>query len=154
MLFLQFELGQDRYVLDCSGVVEVLPLLAIKHIPQAPSGVAGVFNYRGEPVPVVDLSALALGRPAPRHMSTRIVIVRHPGGNGALRLLGLIVEKATATVRRDRADFADSGVVNHEAPYLGPVAADAEGLVQWIEVANLLPATVRDVLFAQPLECE
>ena len=123
MLFLQFELGQDRYVLDCSGVVEVLPLLAIKHIPQAPSGVAGVFNYRGEPVPVVDLSALALGRP-------------------------------TATVRRDRADFADSGVVNHEAPYLGPVAADAEGLVQWIEVANLLPATVRDVLFAQPLECE
>ena len=169
MLFLQFELGQDRYVLDCSGVVEVLPLLAIKQIPQAPSGVVGAFNYRGEPVPVVsepmslvidepvpvvDLSALALGRPAQRHMSTRIVIVRHPGGNGALHLLGLIVEKATATVRRDRADFADSGVVNHEAPYLGPVAADAEGLVQWIEVANLLPATVRDVLFAQPLECE
>ena len=153
MLFLQFQLGQDRYVIDCSEVVEVLPLLEIKQIPQAPSGVVGVFNYRGQPVPVVDLSELALDRPAPRHMSTRIVVVRHPDGKGDFHPLGLIVEKASETVRRDRADFADSGVVNGNAPYLGPVAADAAGLVQWIEVGKLLPAAIRDMLFAQPLEC-
>jgi chemotaxis-related protein WspB len=152
MLFLQFQLGKDRYALDSSQVVEVLPLLGIKQIPQAPAGVAGAFNYRGKPVPVIDLSELALGRPARLHMSTRIIIVRYPDGNGTQHLLGLIAEKATETVRRDAADFADSGVVNDGAPYLGPVATDPNGLVQRIEVTQLLPAAVRDVLFKQPLE--
>ena len=152
MLFLQFQLGKDRYALDSSQVVEVLPLLGIKQIPQAPAGVAGAFNYRGKPVPVIDLSELALGRPARLHMSTRIIIVRYPDGNGTQDLLGLIAEKATETVRRDAADFTDSGVINDGAPYLGPVATDPNGLVQRIEVTQLLPAAVRDVLFKQPLE--
>ncbi len=152
MLFLQFQLGEDRYALDSSQVVEVLPLLGIKQIPQAPAGVAGAFNYRGKPVPVIDLSELALGRPARRYMSTRIIIVRYPDGNGTLHQLGLIAEKATETVRRDPADFADSGVINDGAPYLGPVATDPDGLIQRIEVPRLLPAAVRDVLFKQPLD--
>ena len=152
MLFLQFQLGNDRYALDSSQVVEVLPLLGIKQIPQAPAGVVGAFNYRGRPVPVIDLSELALGRPARRHMSTRIIIVLHPGTNGTLHPLGLIAEKATETVHRDPANFADSGIANDDAPYLGPVATDPSGLVQRIEVTRLLPAAVRDVLFKQPLE--
>ena len=152
MLFLQFQLGKDRYALDSSQVVEVLPLLGIKQIPHAPAGVAGAFNYRGKPVPVIDLSQLTLDRPARVHMSTRIVIVRQPGANGAQHMLGLIAERATETVRRDPADFADSGVVNDEVPYLGPVATDREGLLQWIEVGKLLPASVREVLFREPVE--
>jgi len=47
MLFLQFQLGKDRYALDASVVVEVLPLLGIKRIPHAPDAVVGAFNYRG-----------------------------------------------------------------------------------------------------------
>jgi chemotaxis-related protein WspB len=152
MLFLCFQLGNDRYALDCSQVIEVVPLLDIKRIPQAPAAVAGAFNYRGKPVQVIDLSVLALGRPARRHMSTRIIIVIYPDADGAQHRLGLIAEKATQTLRRDPADFTQSGVVNDDAPYLGPVATDANGLLQWIEVKKLLPASVRDVLFKQPLE--
>jgi len=50
MLFLLFQLGQDRYALEASRVIEVLPLVSLKRIPQAPRGVAGLFNYRGRPV--------------------------------------------------------------------------------------------------------
>ena len=32
MLFLMFQLGKDRYVLDASHVVEVLPLIGASHI--------------------------------------------------------------------------------------------------------------------------
>src|SRR6185503_19851205 len=101
MLFLYFQLGVDRYALDCSQVVEVVPLLGIKRIPQAPAAVAGVFNYRSKPVPVIDLSRLALGRPARPHMSARIIVVTYPGEDDTQHLLGLIAEKATETVRRD-----------------------------------------------------
>jgi chemotaxis-related protein WspB len=151
MLFLLFQLGQDRYLLDTGRVAEVLPLVDITQIPQAPPGVAGLFNYRGVPVPVVDLSQLALGRPARSRLNTRIVLVHYPDASGGTRLLGLIAERVTETVRRDEADFVASGVTGDRAPYLGPVATDARGLLQWVAVESLLPASVRDVLFTPPV---
>lgn len=150
MLFLLFELGADRYVLDVRHVAEVLPLVGIKQVPLATPAVAGIFNYRGAPVPVIDVSQLTLGRPALPRLSTRIVLVHYPVADGQTRLLGLIAEKATETLRLEEKDFVASGVTNDGAPYLGPVATDARGLVQWIDARTLLPASLRDLLFKEP----
>lgn len=62
MLFLTFQIANDCYALEATQVIEVLPLLNIKRVPRAPCGVTGVFNYHGAPVPLIDLSELALGR--------------------------------------------------------------------------------------------
>ena len=152
MLFILFQLGRDRYALDAAQVVEVLPLVQVKKIPHAPAGVAGVFTYRGGPVPVLDLSLLALGRPARSRLSTRVLLVNFPDAGGAKRLLGLIAENATETLRREAADFVASGVKADGAPYLGPVATDERGLIQWVEADKLLPAAVREALFQQAEE--
>lgn len=152
MLFVLFQLGQDRYALDAGQVAEVLPLVSMTQIPQAPAAVAGVFNYRGAPVPAIDLSQLTLGRPVRRRLNTRIVLVHYPDDRGAMHLLGLIAERATETLRREVTAFTASGVTNAAAPYLGPVAADSRGLIQWIEVNRLLPASVRELLFQRPME--
>jgi chemotaxis-related protein WspB len=154
MLFLIFHLDQDRYALDAAEVVEVLPFGPLKALPNTPAWVAGMFSYHGQPVPVIDLSALALGRPAARRLSTRTVLVRYPladAANGS-RLLAIVVEKATRTIRRDPADFTDSGVATPNARYLGPVASDSAGLVQWIRVEGLLPDDVRAILFVREAE--
>ena len=74
MLFLLFELGKDRYAIEAKRVVEVLPYVQIKRVPEAPGGVAGIINYRGEPVPILDFSEVALGTPAREYLSTRIII--------------------------------------------------------------------------------
>src|SRR2546421_10050690 len=87
MLFLLFQLGTDRYALEASRVVEVVPLLELKRLPQAPEGVAGIFNYRGQPVPAVDLCALTLGQPARKRLSTRIIIVNLSGAGGGGHLV-------------------------------------------------------------------
>jgi len=148
MLFLLCQIGEHRYALEARLVAEVLPLVAITPIPQAPAGVAGVFDYRGVPVPVIDLSQLTLGRPARNRSNTRIVLVHYPNGPGRPFLLGLIAERVTETVRRDLGDFVPSGVTSDTAPYLGPVATDARGWLQWIDITKVLPTAVRDVLFA------
>jgi len=150
MLFLVFELARDRYVLEIGQVAEVLPLLDIRTMPQAPTAVAGILNYHGTPVPVIDVSQLTLGRPAERRLSTRIVLVHYPDADGKPRLLGLIAERATQTVRREEKDFVASGVTSDGASYLGPVVADARGLLQWLDVRTLLPPAIRYVLFKQP----
>jgi chemotaxis-related protein WspB len=152
MLFILFQLGRDHYALDAAQVAKVLPLVRLKAIPRAPAGVAGAFTYRGAPVPVLDLCQLALGRPARARLSTRLLLVHYPDGTGTRRLLGLLAEQATETLHREPGDFVAAGVQSDGAPYLGPVANDARGLIQWIEVNKLLPAAVREALFRQTVE--
>ena len=149
MLFLLFELGSDRYALEASLIVEVLPLVDLKRIPRAPTEIAGVMRYRGAPVPVVDLCQAALGRPSLARLSTRIVLVRSSGEDGREHVLGLIAEVATEMLRRDPSDFVPSGVANAAAPYLGPLTPDARGLIQRIDVDRLLPEAVRALVFEQ-----
>jgi chemotaxis-related protein WspB len=147
MLFLKFRIGGESYVLDATQIAEVLPLLQITRVPQAPDGVAGLINYRGRSVPVVDLSELILGEPARAHISTRLILV-----NYREHLLGLIAEQATEMMRREAGSFADSGLASDAAPYLGPVTHDGGQLIRWIEVQKLLPAAVTSVLFRQAEE--
>jgi len=147
VLFLLFRLGKDRYALPATQVAEVLPMLEVKRIPQAPAAVRGAFDFRGRPVPLVDLSQMALGVPAREQLSTRIVLVDYPDGRGGTRLLGLLAEQVTETLRRNPEDFRDTGVDLPQAPWLGPVASDEGGLVQRVEVEQILLPEVRELLF-------
>src|SRR5262245_1715017 len=110
MLFLVFHIGNDRYALEARRVVEVVPLLGLKKVPQAPAAFAGIFNYRGRPVPAIDLCQLTLGQPALERLSTRIVVVHYTDSAGEQRLLGLVAERTTDTLRLDPRDFVDAGV--------------------------------------------
>lgn len=106
MLYLLFQLGHDRYALPARDVVEVLPYLALPPIPRAAPGVAGLCNYRGRLVPVLDLCVLLCDRPARAVLSTRIIIVKAGEPSAPETLLGLIAERATGTLRRDPGDLA------------------------------------------------
>ena len=150
MLFLLFQIGQDHYALDTRQVAVVLSLVSLKHMPATAPWVAGIFTYRGQSVPVIDVSQLALGRPAQRRVSTRIVLVHYPvtGPEGTQsRLLGLVLEKASEIMRRDPAEFRDSGIAHGDAPYLGRITNDPRGMIQSIRVQDLLPPEVQAQLF-------
>ncbi|PKA71323.1 chemotaxis-related protein WspB [Pseudomonas baetica] len=150
-LFLLFRIGSERYALRATEVAEVLPRLPLKPIARAPQWVAGVFAYRGAVVPVIDLSALTFGQPAEARTSTRLVLVHYrPDQAQPAQWLGLILEQATDTLRCDPEDFQPYGLDNREAPYLGPVREDAQGLVQWARVNDLLDDSVRGLLFPNP----
>lgn len=151
MLYLLFEIGADRYALPASEVISVEPMVGLKRIPLAVQGIAGVFNYHGQAVPVVDLCAMALGRPSHEHFySTRLVIVSDP--DSPERLLGLLAERATETARFHRKDFQPSGVKSDGAPYLGPVVNDRRGIVQQVNTARLLAPEVKAALWKEAAE--
>jgi hypothetical protein len=99
MLFLLMRLDGDRYAIDIAQVAEVLPLVQLRPLARAPAGVAGILDYGGAPVPVLDLSLLLVNRPAHRRLSTRLVIVHY--ARRRRHLLALIAEHATEIVRRD-----------------------------------------------------
>jgi chemotaxis-related protein WspB len=151
MLFILFTLDSERYVIDATQVERLMPLTPQsppKAIPGAPSWVAGVLDHEGAPLPVIDLPALALGRPAAQLMSTRVVLVRYPHA-GAVRLIALLLEGATRTLRLDAEAFHETGIDTPNARYLGPVAGDAGGFVQWVRIEHLLPDDVKALLFPE-----
>jgi chemotaxis-related protein WspB len=153
MLFLLFQIGKDRYVLDAGQVIEVLPFVRATQIAHAPPAIAGAFTYHGTSVPLVDTSELLLGRHARQRLSTRVVLVRYPTTEGE-RALGLVAENAIETIVRESTDFQRSGVTTDAAPYLGPVVTDDHGLIQWIETDKLLPPEVADALFAPAVDSQ
>jgi chemotaxis-related protein WspB len=149
MLFLLFQIGNDRYALDCRHAVEVIPYLALKKLPQAPRGLAGIFNYRGRPIPALDLCELAFDRPARELLSTRIIVVNFTDDGGREQNLGLIAERATGMIRRDQKDFVNTGMKIGAAPYLGPVAMDDQGVIQLLHVQHLLSSKLRELIIAE-----
>lgn len=149
MLFLLFQIGRDRYALEAAQVALVLPLARLKEVPGTPAWVLGLFNYDGQHVPVLDVSLLATGQAAASRLSTRLVLVHYTPLGQTPQLLGLVVEKATDTLRCDPADFSDSGLSNQDARYLGRVLRRDDGLIQRINVQDLLDTSVQALLFPE-----
>ncbi len=142
-LFLVFYIGDERFALPATDVVEVLPRLPLKPVAHTPIWVAGVFSHRGQMVPVIDISAMTFGQASVARTSTRLVLVNYRG-----HVLGLMLEQASDTLRCDPAEFQPYGVDNHDAPYLGPVRKDHLGLLQWLSVDDLLSPAESALLFA------
>lgn len=148
MLYLSFQIANERYALDARKVVEVIPLVAIRRLPHSPKGVAGFLNHHGRPVPAVDLSEIVSGQPAPERLSTRIIIIDYPDRDGKSRRLGLVAEQATEVVRIDERQFVEPGLQLPSAPFLGRVLLDPKGSVHLLDERALLPEAMHELLFA------
>ncbi len=146
MLVLAFEIAQGRYGLDARRIIEVLPLAELRTVPGAPDAIAGLLNFRGHPIPVLDLCRLLLGRAADTCLSTRILLVDYRADDGNAHPLGLIVERATQTLSCAVETFQPSGIRVDGAPFLGAVST-AAGMLQLIELDQLVAPALRRLLF-------
>jgi chemotaxis-related protein WspB len=147
MLFLLFRLGNDPYAVDVRQVVEILPVVNWKTVPQTVPGILGVINYLGRMVPLLDLSTCVIGAPSRLLMSTRIVLIQYgEEQSGGPHLLGLLVEEAVRTFSGSLENFSETGIQVETAPYLGPVITSEEGTIQFVDVERLLPVEVKHQL--------
>ena len=149
MLAVLFSIGDDRYGLPAAEVFEITPVLKLKQIPAAPDYVAGLCNFRGKPMPVLDLSALARGVPCRPLLSTRMIVVNYVLDNGGVKPLGLLAERATETAFIDEADLQRPGIQAEGAPYLGKVTVRSGELVQLVEVEEMLTPEAAALLFRE-----
>jgi len=149
MKVLVFLIGPDRYALRLGAVARVLPVMELKLLPLAPACVAGLMDFHGRPVPVIDLSRLAGLAPEQLCFDARIILVDYAVGAGQVRALGLLAEHVVGIDSVRPETLAGSGV--EAAPFLGQVASTANGMLQLVGIDDLLPPEVHAVLF-QPRE--
>jgi chemotaxis-related protein WspB len=148
ILYLVLRVGDDRYALEASQVTEIVPLVRLKALPGAPVGAAGLMNYRGTALPVVDLNLLVTGTMTPATEAARIVVVRYlaDGRSAGDAAIGLLVPETRDTLRLDPDGFAEPGVAADGAPYLGQVLATPDGVLQRVTVRALLSNELREAL--------
>lgn len=144
-----FEVGGQRYGLEVTQVSKLLPYVLLRRLPHVPQYVAGVFRYQDRMVPVIDLNQLIAGKPVAELLSTRIILVQHPGPSGTVRFLGLLAERANQILEDTAAELESSGVAVPEAPYLGNLSASRAGIIQYVKVEHLLPEELRERLFVE-----
>lgn len=150
MLLLQFQAGNDRYGLDVSRIIEVIPMVIFRPLPHADPAVAGLFNYHGTMAPVIDLTVLLTGNVSRLLFSTRIIMVDYPGRPGReveRHILGLLAERVTETVFYTEENLQPAGIAVEGASYLGDLVIHADGLIQRVAIERLLPPSLRENLF-------
>ena len=130
MLFLTFQIGDQRLALDVRRVREVVPRVPLRRPSLAPEWLAGMFVYRGAVVPVVDLHRLKRAGECPLHLSSRIILVSR-SADLEQSLIGLL---AAQVVSVQEIDLSLAGSM------IGQTTADSGGILHIVDLDRLLPS--------------
>lgn len=145
-----FQVGAERFAIDTTSVTEVVPCIPARPVPSAPKALRGVIEYRGAVVPVLDLCRLFGRGDCPVRLSNRILVCdlgesteRWGGGAADRPLLGILAENVTRVATLDpEAPGSHPGPATEGFQGLGRILRDEHGLLQLVEVAELVPAEV------------
>jgi chemotaxis signal transduction protein/ABC-type nitrate/sulfonate/bicarbonate transport system substrate-binding protein/CheY-like chemotaxis protein len=95
--YLFFTLGNQEYGLEIFSVKEVIRMMPIRTLPQAPPFVKGVINLRGKVIPILDLCVkFGLGRSECGERSC--IIILEIAGEDGLFHMGITVEAVSEVV--------------------------------------------------------
>jgi purine-binding chemotaxis protein CheW len=107
-----FRIDKSEYALPVENVAEILRMVAIAPVPEAPHWLAGVINLRGKVIPVIDLRT-RLGLPGLEvGLNTPIIVAETEG-----QLVGLVADSVTEllSVPLDSVEPPDARVGNANA---------------------------------------
>jgi purine-binding chemotaxis protein CheW len=130
-----FELAEEYYGVDISGVESIIKLQEITVVPHAPDFVEGVTNLRGTVLPVIDLRRRFNLAAAERDGDTRIVVVDVDGSK-----VGMIVD-AVSEVLRVSAEAIEPPsplVVTINSAFITGIAKMEDRLVILIDLSRVL----------------
>lgn len=105
MLSVIFSVGSARYAVDLAAVVRIVPLAALTPLPAAAPEVAGLLDFHGSAIPVIDLNRLEFGSECPALIGTRIVLVRRRTADGSKQIFGLLASRVDIKDMDQAKDF-------------------------------------------------
>ena len=148
MLYLTFKAGENEYALETTRVLRIAPCAKLRPCPDSPAYIAGILNFRSEPVVVVDSSMLINHTPCARFLSTRIIITEYSRVNNRQIMLGLMAEGVAVFMKHDRLDFVENALKTPGINYLGKMFRDGDRLIQLVKTDKIVPKEMENMLMA------
>ena len=121
--YLTFSLAEEEYGIGILKVKEIIGMMAITTMPQAPSYVKGVINLRGKVIPVVDLR-LKFGLEEMEYTDRTCIIVVEIKTNTDNVLIGIVVDAVSEVLNVKAADIEDT-------PTFGVAVKDGLSFLVW-----------------------
>ncbi|MCX6153635.1 MAG: chemotaxis protein CheW [Candidatus Kapabacteria bacterium] len=92
-----FNLGDEEFGIDILRVQEIIRMVDITRVPNAPSFVIGVINLRGKVIPVIDLNLRMALNTSELSNNSRIIVIEFEG-----KVVGFLVDKVNEVLRIDK----------------------------------------------------
>lgn len=127
--YLQLQAADISCGISLHQVNKILSLMALTTVPKTPHYLAGVFNYHGSIVPVIDLSLRLGQKTVAAYSSNTCVVLCNTLENGAL--LGLIVSSVSTVIELSHKHL-------HLAPQLQGKTSPFSGIYQQQQVCCFL----------------
>lgn len=141
MNMVMLALGGRTYALHIEHVTEVLRMVAITPLPDAPDPVLGVINLRGRAVPVVSLARRVGVEAPPYHPDTFLVVLSH-----GEKVMAVPVERVVAVQDVVPEDVEPSPVDGSTTPLIGGVISREDEQILVLDPVVLFDAGLADAV--------
>jgi len=101
--FVTFKLAGEEYGLDIKSVQEITAYRTPTHIPNVHSSIKGVFNLRGNVIPILD-PRIKFGLDSKEHDSFSVVIIFKAG----TRTVGMIVDEVSDVLNIENEEIQET----------------------------------------------
>jgi purine-binding chemotaxis protein CheW len=135
--YVVFQLGAERYGLPIDSVERILPSQAVTKLPKTPKMMLGVFDMRGETIPVLDarqrfgLSAFEDGR--------NFVVVQSDAGRCALKVDVVVGINAYSAEQIDKSH----ALLDNDDDFLNAIGKDGDTLTVLLDPLGIIPKALR-----------
>lgn len=126
-----FTLDGQVYALYAADAVEILRIVAITSLPEAPHFIPGIIDLRGEIIPVVDLGIRFGFKHKIYNLNTPIIVAK-----AANRTVGLIVDQVTEVITVSSSEITGDRLMPN-ARYLKSVAKHEDELLLVVGLDDL-----------------
>ena len=137
--YLTLRLGDQLYGIDILRIREIIGMLPIRSLPQAPPHVRGVVSLRGRTLPVVDLRLkFGLGEAASGDRSCIVVLECGQGGKGLM--VGVAVDSVSEvlTIRSAQIDPTPRFGARIDTRHIPAMAKAKDGICMLLDIDHVL----------------
>ncbi|MCB0262532.1 MAG: chemotaxis protein CheW [Calditrichia bacterium] len=140
-----FVVENEEYGIDILNVQEIIRMMEISRVPNAPDFIEGVINLRGKIVPVVDLRKRFGRIPRKRDKETRIIVVEL-----GEKVVGFLVDQVQEVLRVPKSIIEPPPelAIDIDARYITGVAKLDDRLLILLDLVRVLSAGEHQDLLA------
>lgn len=130
-----FKLGKEEFGIDIMNVREIVQYQESVKVPNSPSFIEGIINYRGKVIPIVCLKTKFNMENSLKDANTRIIVI-----NLNDRQIGFLVDEASQTVRIDESNIDPTPdiITGVERKYISGVGKLDNRLIILIDLEKVL----------------
>jgi purine-binding chemotaxis protein CheW len=132
--YLTFMLSGQEYGVDALKIIEVINPVTVTSVPMSDPSVIGIMNFRGEVIPLVDLSKLISSDSS--STNGKIIVISHQDS-----MYGLLVDMVREIITPD--SFIEASELGEVTlPHLQAITQTQTGLVRLLDIGSAVGSLI------------